>query len=226
MSKKTTFLPTNFQFTEQECIAANMAMVLHHFKIKASTYALYQILKKANIQSPSSHIKTLSKQFGLGCQTKTEKDPHSITTPAILSWKNNHFLIFEGIKNNKIYINNPKTGRNTIDSKTFKENYLNINFQFTKEKKIPYKEKNCYIDIVKKNKKDIFKLTYLQIIKLSCISLISLLIVSNLTVTLYSYQHNVLAISTYINILLFITYLGCITLENKILNRLIVYSNL
>ena len=40
----------------------------------------------------------------------------------------------------------------TIDFKTFKENYLNLNFQFTQEKKIAYKEQNCYIDILKKNK--------------------------------------------------------------------------
>ena len=134
-------------------------------------------IKETNIQSPSSHIKTLSKQFGLKCQTQTEAisikhdttassglsygikflysffrgistknvknystnlealelganhkindeiDLHTITTPAILSWKNNHFIIFEGIKNKKIYINNPKTGRSTIDSKTFNKNY-------------------------------------------------------------------------------------------------------
>ena len=156
MSKKTTFLPTNFQFKEQECIAANMAMILNHFKIKTSTYTLYQKIKETNTQSPSSHIKTLSKQFGLKCQTQTEAisvkhdttassdlsngikflysffrgistknvknystnlealeiganhkvndeiDLHTITTPAILSWKNNHFIIFEGIKNKKI----------------------------------------------------------------------------------------------------------------------------
>ena len=49
-----------------------------------------------------------------------------LDAPAILFWEFSHFLVLEGFKNKRYYINDPANGHYTLDEATFKDRYMGI----------------------------------------------------------------------------------------------------
>lgn len=49
-----------------------------------------------------------------------------LDAPAILFWEFNHFLVLEGFKNKRYYINDPANGHYSLDEQTFRERYMGI----------------------------------------------------------------------------------------------------
>jgi len=50
----------------------------------------------------------------------------SLESPAILFWEFNHFLVLEGHRNKRFYINDPANGHYTLDEQTFRKRYMGI----------------------------------------------------------------------------------------------------
>ena len=60
-----------------------------------------------------------------GWRRRAEYVKH-LTSPAILFWEFCHFVVLEGVRNNRYYINDPANGYYSLDAETFKQRYTGI----------------------------------------------------------------------------------------------------
>ena len=60
-----------------------------------------------------------------GWRRRAEYVEH-LTSPAILFWEFCHFVVLEGVRNNRYYINDPANGYYSLDAETFKQRYTGI----------------------------------------------------------------------------------------------------
>lgn len=138
---KLKFIP---QMEHSECGLACLAMILnyfqHHIKLPElrdefgssstgySFYHLYSIAIKKKLQ-----VKAL----------KTEADQlYQFTSPVILHWQENHFVVLEKVKKDIFYILDPAIGRKKIKYNEFVENFSKNVLYLFPEKNFKKKDKS------------------------------------------------------------------------------------
>lgn len=108
--------PTVLQMESTECGAASLAMIL-------ATYKAYVPLEYLRAEcginrdgSKASNIVKAGKKYGLttkGIRMEPE-GLQKVPMPCILHWNFNHFVVLEGFKGGKVYINDPASGKRVI----------------------------------------------------------------------------------------------------------------
>ena len=53
------------------------------------------------------------------------------TPPFIVYWKFNHFMVVEGVSDRAVYVNDPATGRRTVDHEEFNKSYTGLMLRLT-----------------------------------------------------------------------------------------------
>ncbi len=78
------------------------------------------------------YVKKTAQKYGLsgkGYQMTTE-ELRELQPPFMVFWEMNHFLVVEGIGRDRVYLNDPASGRRTVSVEEFTESYAGIVFRF------------------------------------------------------------------------------------------------
>lgn len=120
--KKT---PIFIQMEAAECGAASLAMILGYF---GKYIPLEELRIRCNVSRDGSNaLKLLDVANDLGLQGEgfeySIEELRNLDCPVILFWGFNHFLVLEGFKGKKIFLNDPAFGRRRVDEREFKEQF-------------------------------------------------------------------------------------------------------
>ncbi|ARG97057.1 cysteine peptidase family C39 domain-containing protein [Legionella micdadei] len=121
--------PTILQMEATECGAAALAIVLAY-------YGRYIPLEKLRIECGVSRdgcnaviMLQAARKHGLraqGAKFERLEELQQVRAPAILFWEFNHFVVWEGMKGEKVYINDPASGPRVLDETQFNKSFTGV----------------------------------------------------------------------------------------------------
>ena len=127
-------VPMVMQMEALECGAACLTMILAYYH---KWIPLEQIRKDCGVSKDGSNAKNIliaARYYGLNAQGyRMEPDNfrENGSFPCIIHWNFNHFVVLDGIKGDKVYLNDPAKGTYTVDWKTFDTSFTGICLMFS-----------------------------------------------------------------------------------------------
>ena len=117
-----------------ECGAASLAMIMAYF---GSFIPLERMRVECGVSrdgSKASKLVRAAKRFGLNADgyRRELSSLKKTVFPAIIFWNFNHFVVLEGFKKNKAYLNDPAAGRRVVSYEEFDSSYTGIVIEFSK----------------------------------------------------------------------------------------------
>lgn len=128
--------PTIFQMEATECGAASLAMIFAYY---GKEIPLEQMRIETGVSrdgSKAGNIVLAAKRLGLeakGYRYSLRKLMEQSSIPCIIHWNFNHFVVYEGKKGNRHYLNDPAEGRRRLTEEELDAGYTGITIQFKKK---------------------------------------------------------------------------------------------
>lgn len=125
--------PTIMQMEMVECGAASLAMIMAYYK-------KFVPLEKLRIECginrdgvKAGNIVRAARRFGFDAKgyRKELEDLKLMKPPMIIHWNFNHFVVLEGIKKDKVYLNDPAIGRRKVSMQELSDSFTGIVLVFT-----------------------------------------------------------------------------------------------
>ena len=126
-------VPVVMQMEALECGAASLTMILAYY---GKWIPLEQVRADCCVSRDGSNAKNLLKaarSYGLtakGYRYEPEDLKKNGTFPCIIHWNFNHFLVLDGFKGNKAYLNDPAKGSYSVSMETFDKSFTGICLMF------------------------------------------------------------------------------------------------
>ena len=122
-------VPVVMQLEALECGAACLTMILAYYK---KWVPLEQVRADCGVSRDGSNARNILKAaryYGLeakGYRYEPEALKENGSFPCIIHWNFNHFVVLNGFKNGKAYLNDPARGTYSVEMETFDESFTGI----------------------------------------------------------------------------------------------------
>ena len=135
-TNKRVRTPSILQMEIVECGSASLAMICAYYKkyiplekLRVECGVTRDGVKAGNIARAAMKIGFDVKGF-----RKEPADLAAIRPPMIIHWNFNHFVVFEGFKKGKAYINDPAVGRRVLSYEEFDQAFTGVVLTFERTK--------------------------------------------------------------------------------------------
>jgi len=130
--KKKVNTPTVLQMEALECGAASLAMIMGYYGKYISPEVLRIECGVSRDGTKASNIIKAATKFGFNAHGY-KVEPEALTQiklPVIIFWNFNHFVVLEGIKKDKYYLNDPAVGKRVVTAEEFDESFTGVVLTF------------------------------------------------------------------------------------------------
>ena len=134
VSKGLAKVPFIMQMEALECGAACLAMVLAYF---GKWVPLEQVRRDCGVSRDGSNAKNIllaARNYGLNAQGYRYEPEYlrdNGAFPCIAHWEFNHFVVLDGFKKNRAYLNDPAKGTYSVTMEEFDEKFTGICMMFS-----------------------------------------------------------------------------------------------
>ena len=130
---KVARVPVVVQLEALECGAACLTMILAYY---GKWVPLEQVRSDCGVSRDGSNARNIllaARSYGLEADAY-KAEPEDVKKyaafPCIVHWEFNHFVVLNGFRNGKVYINDPARGRITMSEEAFDEGFTGVFLMF------------------------------------------------------------------------------------------------